>query len=126
MATTDQERKGQIIQYLCSLEAFVVPCCCEFPALVNNQHNASEAGSPLITALAAAYPTTVWTDPALLSELLEDGAKRGLFKRDVVGGNTFWYINLNLIKATPANKVYMQYCSAIKNCPFVAAGHPVV
>jgi hypothetical protein len=126
MATTDQERKGQIIQYLCSIEAYVVPCCCEFPVLVNNQHNASQVDSPLILALAAAYPTTTWTDPALLSQLLEDGAKRGLFKRNVVGADTFWYINLFLLRSTPANKVYMQYCSAIKDCPFGPKTHPVV
>lgn len=126
MATTDQERKGQIIQYLCSIQAYVVPCCCEFPVLVNNEHSASQVDSPLILALAAAYPTTTWTDPALLSQLLEDGAKRGLFKRNVVGADTFWYINLFLLRSTPANKVYMQYCSAIKDCPFVAHTHPVV
>lgn len=126
MATTDQERKGQIIQYLCGLAAYVVPCCCEFPTGLANQHNSAEVGSSLILGLVAAYPTTDWTDPALLSTLLEDGAKRGLFKRFVSAGNTFWYVNLYLLRSTPANKVYMPYCSAIKDCPFIAQSHPVV
>jgi hypothetical protein len=128
MATTDQERNGQIIQYLCSIQAYVVSCCCEYPAGTTNGQNPEEpivAGS-LLTNLALAYPTTVWTDAALLVRLLTTGAKRGLYKRNVEGANTFWFINLNLIKATPANKVYMPYCSAIKDCPFGFEGHPIV
>jgi len=127
MATTDVERNGQIIQYLCSIQAYVVSCCCEFPTLVNNQQNpdAPLADGPLLVALQAAYPTTGWT-ATMLVDLLLNGAKRGVYKRNVVGADTFWFVNLFLLKATPANAVYKPYCTAIKDCPFVPQGHPVV
>lgn len=126
MATTDFERNGQIIQYLCGLQAYVVSCCCEYPVIVGNEQNPDGAGSTLLAGLAAAYPTTDWTDVNVLITLLLNGAKRGLYKRNVVGGNTSWYINLFLIRATPANKAYMPYCTALKQCEFLPQGHPIV
>jgi len=128
MATSDQERNGQIIQYLCGLQAYVVSCCCEFPSVVGNVQNpdAPIVGGSLLAGLAAAYPTTDWSSASVLVTLLLNGAARGLYKRNVEGGNTFWYINLFLLRATPANAVYLPYCSAIKHCPFVPSGHPIV
>lgn len=120
MSVSDFTLNGQIISYLCSIEMYVVSCCCEFPDPTTNGQNTEgdpPAEGSLFDALAALYPT-IWTDVTELVRLLEDGAKRGRFKRYTnTDGDEFWYIDLFMLRNNPNNKQYMQFCDAIKDCP---------
>lgn len=117
---SDFTRTGQIIEYLCSLRAFVVDCCCEFPAPTTNGQNTAGTAPPagsLLTALQVAYPGTDWSNVATLVNLLVNGARRGRFKKlTTTAGDEFWYIDLFMIRKNYCNREYRQFCSAIKDC----------
>lgn len=118
---SDDERTEQIIKYLCSIRAFVVDCCCEFPAPTTNGQNTTGTSPPagsLLTQLQVTYPGTNWSSVSTLVTLLLDGVRRGRFKRlTTTAGDEFWYIDLFMVKKNYANKRFVSSCSAIKDCP---------
>ena len=117
---SNDERTHQIIQYLCSIRAFVVDCCCEFPAPTTNGQNTSGTAPPagsLLTSLQVTFPGTNWSDVNILVQSLLEGARRGRFKRlTTTSGDEFWYIDLFMIKKNYSNKRFRSSCSAIKDC----------
>lgn len=118
---SDFTRNAQIIEYLCGLRAFVVDCCCEFPAPTTNGQNTFGTSPPagsLLTGLQVAYPGTDWSNVNTLVGILLQGARRGRFRQlTTSSGDQYWYIDLFMVKKNYSNRQYMPFCSAIKDCP---------
>lgn len=127
---SDDTRTHQIIQYLCSIRAYVVDCCCEFPAPTTNGQNTAGTAPPagsLLTSLQVNFPGTDWSSTSTLIQLLLDGVRRGRFKRlTTTSGDEFWYIDLFMIKKNYSNARFRSSCSAIKDCPPVERQRPNV
>ena len=110
---TNAELLDNIVQVLCTAEAFWPSGCCVYNLA------AGQTEAQLQVELQLSFPANGWDNLAQLEAILEYGRKRGVLKQyaNPLTGQVQYFLLLEMVRLNPLNEIYRTTCPTILPLP---------